>query len=488
MRPLEANGTLNVQIEQVRAAQHLRSLLGDIRQGAKDRLVVVAFGDSLATRVAEPFLENECSIWFPTRPYPVITNGAFVRITTEGAHRSKDKTGPGYSYNPIGQYTRLENSERLVIGPLNGSSERTVLPYIRQPGGGTFEMFISDTASAAQAVINGNDYNHVSWRTPRADEIQSSHPLSNGRMIIETTDESISADHIDLVYPAGTVRAVKVEHLSGGEIDILPIYNEYPGLTLYALAAGSNRFLDVNPDCVPNLAALVETVEPDLITLQTDDRGEDYAHFLPLLREALASTRLSSKPVVICFGEGPKNFARSHEGVLGQNAFASSFCAQNDWLFISQFDLAPDFQWLVEHGLGGDGTHLHADFYAMTADYAAAYAGLDFIAYQTWPGEELCFSVSLNSEHTENGLLEVIGSTAPNRPENEWTELMSWSNTAGPQLSSPKVLAVHEVLQWSDADFLLEPRLRLRLLTKDHESYFLRAKSTLSQTTAQTAD
>jgi hypothetical protein len=367
----------------------LHDTLSKIASGDQNRLMTVRLGDSLGSKLARPLEREQLKYWYPNPDdvYVAYATGTprtgygGTNVSVEGTGEKMIKTD--YKINTTGTYYQLDSgeyyhySDGLTLYPV----DRIVIPLITEPDAGSVKIRIADTSSAS------GDQSSTAWDEISQTDIASSHTLTSGELVVDL-DGTFGLDIVVLEFSSARQVVLEIAQVSGGSVRIAPLMfeqNSSPTINYYQLAEGSNDFGNVDADSVPLMAALFDSLMPDIITIQSDDKADSCLAILDLLDDIFSEMTVD-RPFVLFVGEGPKS-SDSYD-IYGVYQQASARCADLGFGCVSGLDLVPnwtelellgaDDDWVVELSSGSiDGIHLGTRFYSELSALAARKYGID---------------------------------------------------------------------------------------------------------------
>lgn len=350
-------------------------LLENFRSGTKSHINVLSIGDSLTAKVSTRLWEDFLSEIFPdsnsvrhpswnndsnVENYGLYGNGISCSLN-KGSKQWQIKSN--YDLNFTGTYFSIEDGESVKVTRTNISvyiANKIIIPYLKTKDSGTFRVTL------AEDLNSGGFGARLNYYTP----LNSNLELTNGELIVNTESYNTDLGIIEIYLDTPRACSYQVEHISGGSIDFFPpsffIENntDIPTINVQHHGRGSNDFINVADASVPLMAKWIDAINPLIITVQSDDSGRSYRNFLPLLHSAISQSATS--PFVILIGEGPKQAEDRHNKIIAANSAQAHFSNVYGWYFYNALQLSETFADL-DVGHGGDGTHLHGNFYIQVA-------------------------------------------------------------------------------------------------------------------------
>lgn len=354
-------------------------LLAQVKSGTRSHINVLSIGDSLTAKVSTRLWQDYLSEQFidPSivkHPYwnSAANNGEGMEnygLYGNGVSHYLNgklwKQKSNYNLNFTGTYFDLEANETVNVTRILNSvhfANKIIIPYYKSSEAGTFRVKLATDPNT------GGFNPTLNYQTPQNSNVS----LTNGELIVDANSSEPGLGIIELYLDSTVGASYQVEYISGGTVKFFPpsfyIENDsaIPTINVQHHGRGSNNFINTEEASVPLMSQWIDALRPDIITVQSDDRGGAYENFLPMLYQAISGSTV--KPFVMLIGEGPKRESFRHEDIIDAADIQAHFASLYGWYFYNALKITATWDELDAKGQGGDGIHLHGNFYKQVAD------------------------------------------------------------------------------------------------------------------------
>lgn len=313
-------------------------------------LVMVGFGDSLATRVANRFGETVREAGNSPTQMHGGTETSYGQNTLSIATAEDGGatfTTSDWQYTAGGQYHTLDASGEAVRAFTSSSGrflcDQIKVFYLVTDGGGTFNVQTSNT-SITTGYADETGFTSISTDSAGGAD-------SLGVATINKTEDNYA---VKAEWVSGNVKILGFAFFNTTSRSFIT-YGFNVGGMAPTQAAGANDTI---------MASLLSELDPDVIGFMWDD-GATVGDFADDLHTWITDSGIVY-PLVLSYGCGPKNGADA--AILAQNNTLEEKSIDYGWVHINGFEAGgSDWATLDALGWGGDGTHLSDEFY----DYVA---------------------------------------------------------------------------------------------------------------------